>query len=177
MPGRCPLQDGRSDGALRHNLIFRNHVENDSHMKSIRNLISHEPHLVCSGHGKLYPVDRATMLATEQRLRQQQQLFFDILPEGETDFGMDPSWVSIYPYQALLAPGCRQSRQLRARNHKASPMKLEIAPGASAKATVNVTLSRNWTAPEPRLAIAADVVRDGKYLGQIAEAVVELAGA
>ena len=32
------------DGALRHNLIFRNHVENDSHLKSIRNLIEHEPH-------------------------------------------------------------------------------------------------------------------------------------
>ena len=27
----------RNDGTLRHNLIFRNHVENDSHLKSIRN--------------------------------------------------------------------------------------------------------------------------------------------
>ena len=33
----------RNDGTLRHNLIFRNHVENDSHLKSIRNLIEHEP--------------------------------------------------------------------------------------------------------------------------------------
>jgi hypothetical protein len=100
--------------------------------------------------------------------------------------------VSIYPCQALLAPGRRQPLQMRARNYKSSPMKLEIAlvtppewrvepdvvkleiaPGASAKATVNVTVPRNWTAPEPRMAIAADVVRDGKYLGQIAEAVVE----
>ncbi|MCC6390994.1 MAG: MBL fold metallo-hydrolase, partial [Bryobacterales bacterium] len=28
----------RNDGTLRHNIIFRNHVENDSHLKSIRNL-------------------------------------------------------------------------------------------------------------------------------------------
>jgi hypothetical protein len=108
---------------------------------------------------------------------------------------MDPSWVSIYPYQALLAPGRRQPLQLRARNYKASPMKLEIAlvtppewraeqevikleiaADASGNATVNVTVPRNWTAPEPRLAIAADTVRDGKYLGRITEAVVEFAG-
>jgi glyoxylase-like metal-dependent hydrolase (beta-lactamase superfamily II) len=194
--GDAFFQANRPDGALRHNIIFRNHVENDSHLKSIRSLIDHEPEVICPGHGKAYPVDSSMMLATEQRFRQQQKLFFEILPEGETDFGMDPSWVSIYPYQALLAPGRRQPLQLRARNYKSSPMKLEIAlvtppewrvepdivkleiaPGASAKAIVNVTVPRNWTAPEPRMAIAADVVRDGKYLGQITEAVVEFTSA
>jgi glyoxylase-like metal-dependent hydrolase (beta-lactamase superfamily II) len=194
--GDAFFQANRSDGALRHNLIFRNHVENDSHLKSIRDLISREPQVICPGHGKSYPVDQAMMLATEKRFREQQQLFFEILPEGETNFGMDPSWVSIYPYQALLAPGRPQPLQLRARNYKASPMKLEIAlvtppewrvepdvvkleiaAGASAKATVNVTVPRSWAAPGPRLAIAADVVRDGKYLGQITEAVVEFTNA
>ncbi|HPT28103.1 MAG TPA: MBL fold metallo-hydrolase, partial [Bryobacteraceae bacterium] len=194
--GDAFFQANRADGALRHNLIFRNHVENDSHLKSIRDLIRHEPEVICPGHGKAYPVDQSMMLATEKRFRQQQQLFFDILPEGESNFGMDPSWVSIYPYQALLAPGRRQPLQVRARNYKASPMKLEvalvappewrlepnvvkleIAPGASGKANINVTVPRNWTAPGPRFAIAADVVRDGKYIGQVTEAVVELAGA
>jgi hypothetical protein len=118
--------------------------------------------VICPGHGKAYPVDRAVMLATEQRLGEQQQLVFDILPEGESNFGIDPSWVSIHPYQALLERGRRQPMQLRARNYEASPMKLEIArvtpaewrvepdvvtleigAGASAKATVNVTVPKN----------------------------------
>ena len=63
--------------------------------------------MICPGHGKPYPVDRAMMEATEQKFRRQQQFFFDVLPEGEVDFGLDPSWVKIYPYQILLAPGER----------------------------------------------------------------------
>ena len=43
-------------------------------------------------------------------------------------------------------------------------------------ATVHVTIPASWSRPRPRFAIAADVVRDGKYLGQITEAVVDLKG-
>ena len=54
----------QKDGTLRHNLIFRNHVENDSHLKSIRNLIEHEPTMICPGHGRPFAVDRQAMLTT-----------------------------------------------------------------------------------------------------------------
>jgi glyoxylase-like metal-dependent hydrolase (beta-lactamase superfamily II) len=37
-----------SDGALRHDLIFRNHVESDSHLKSVRNVLDHEPNLIAA---------------------------------------------------------------------------------------------------------------------------------
>lgn len=184
----------RNDGTLRHNLIFRNHVENDSHLKSIRNLIEREPELICPGHGRPYPVDRQILLATEQKLRRQQQFFFDLLPEGETDFGLDPSWVKIYPYQILLAPGGRREVEVRAQNYYAEPMQLEVAlvtpaewilepdvvklavpARGHAKARVSLTVPRDWGPPGPRFAIAADVVRNGRYLGQITEAVVDLA--
>jgi glyoxylase-like metal-dependent hydrolase (beta-lactamase superfamily II) len=185
----------RNDGTLRHNLIFRNHVENDSHMKSIRTLIEREPGTICPGHGRPYPVDRSILLATEQKLRKQQQFFGDLLPEGETDFGLDPSWVRLYPYQMLIAPGESQELTIHVQNYKASPMKAEVAlvaPGewkiapdvatisvpARGKATqkVSITIPRDWQAPGPRFAIAADVRCDGKYLGQITEAVVEMRG-
>ncbi len=183
----------RADGTLRHNLIFRNHVENDSHLKSIRNLIEHEPAMICPGHGKAYPVDKAIMLATEEKFRKQKQLFSDILPEGRDNFGLDPSWVHIYPYQVLLAPGKRQELQIRVQNYKASPMKLEvalIAPSewrvepdvakievaaqSHAKHAIHVAVPASWKPPCPRFAIAADVVADGKYLGQLTEAVVDI---
>jgi hypothetical protein len=187
------LPNPKNDGTLRHNLIFRNHVENDSHLKSIRNLIEHEPEMICPGHGKSYPVDKQTMLATEQKFRTQQQLFADLLPEGESNFGLDPSWVSIYPYQPLMARGKPQTLQIRARNYNRAPMKLEvalvapsewritpdvvqmeIAAGASGTRSVEVLIPADWAAPGPRFAIAADVVRDRKYLGQVTEAVVEV---
>jgi glyoxylase-like metal-dependent hydrolase (beta-lactamase superfamily II) len=183
----------RNDGTLRHNLIFRNHVENDSHLKSIRNLIDHEPTLIAPGHGKPYPVDRAIMEATEQKLRKQQQLFTDVLPEGEVNFGLDPSWVHIYPYQMLAAPGEKQRAEIRVQNYNASPMKLEVALVAPAEWRIepdvlvidvparshgtrafDISIPRDWASPAPRFAIAADVMKDGKYLGQITEAVVDM---
>ncbi len=179
---------------LRHNIIFRNHVENDSHLKSIRNMIDHEPTLLCPGHGKPFAVTRELLLATEQHFRRQQQFFFDLLPEGEADFGLDPSWLKIYPYQAVLRRGRVETLKIMAQNYYAAPMKLEVAlaaPGewriepevlkfevaARSKASheLGVTIPRGWTPRASRFAIAADVVRDGRYLGQITEAVVELA--
>jgi glyoxylase-like metal-dependent hydrolase (beta-lactamase superfamily II) len=183
----------RNDGTLRHNLIFRNHVESDSHMKSIRNLVDHEPALIAPGHGKPYPVDRSILLATEQKLRQQQQLFAEILPEGEINFGLDPSWAKIYPYQMLVSPGQRQRAEVRVQNYRATPMKVEVAlvapsewviepemvkfevpANAKGSRPFHITVPKDWSAPAPRFAIAADVMADGKYLGQITEAVVEV---
>ncbi|MCZ2148741.1 MAG: MBL fold metallo-hydrolase [Bryobacterales bacterium] len=184
----------RNDGTLRHNIIFRNHVENDSHLKSIRNLIEHEPAIIAPGHGRAYPVDREIMLATEQKFRKQQQYFFDLLPEGEADLGLDPSWVKLYPYQMMLAPGSVQKAEVRVRNYRPRAMKMEVAiiapsewrvepdvlsfeVGARSHAhqSFSITVPKSWNSPSPRLAIAADVRAGGKYLGQITEAVVDMA--
>ena len=81
--GDAFFTNAANDGTLRHNLIFRNKVENDSHLKSIHNLIAHEPEMICPGHGRAYPVDRPILEATEKKLRKQQQFFFDLLPRGK----------------------------------------------------------------------------------------------
>lgn len=186
----------QNDGTLRHNLIFRNEVQSDSHLRSIRNMLEREPEMICPGHGRPYPVTRDLLTATEQKFRRQQQFFQDLLPEGETDFAMNPSWLRFYPYQILLAPGETRTIELHASNYSPSPMNLEIAlvapsewriapetctlrvpPNSQAKTTVSLTIPRDWTPPAPRFAIAADVLRDGKYIGQITEAVIEIRGA
>jgi len=189
------MPNPRNDGTMRHNLIFRNWVESDSHVKSIRNLIAHQPTLICPGHGRPYPVDRALLEATEKKMLRQQQLFEELLPEGETNFGLNPSWVSIYPYQIVAARGERFQLQVRVQNYRARPMPIEIALVTPAEWTIEpevlkfeappatlttraftVTIPKDWRPPGPRFAIAADVVREGKYLGQITEAVVEMRG-
>lgn len=168
-------------------------MKNDSHLKTVRNLIEHEPEVICPGHGKAYPVDREIMLATEKKFRTQQSFFFDLLPEGETDFGLDPSWVSIYPYQVLATPGAGQRLEVRVQNYRQAPMKMEVAliapsewrivpdvlkfeapAGQVARQAVEITIPKGWNGAGPRFAIAADVVRDGRYLGQITEAVVDM---
>jgi hypothetical protein len=90
----------------------------------------------------------------------------------------------------LIAPGERQRAQLRVQNYSA-PMQAEmalVAPGEwriePRRADVpargkqarefEMRFPRDWTPPSPRFAIAADVRANGKYLGQITEAVVEM---
>jgi glyoxylase-like metal-dependent hydrolase (beta-lactamase superfamily II) len=185
----------RNDGTLRHNLIFRNEVQSDSHLLSIRNMLEREPEMICPGHGQPYAVTRDLLAATEQKFRRQQQFFVDLLPDGETDFAMNPSWLRLYPYQMLIAPGETRKLEIHASNYGAAPMKLEVAlvapaewrldpetsslsvpPHGKASTAVTVAVPRDWTPPGPRFAIAADVMRDGKYIGQLTEAVVELRG-
>jgi len=185
----------KPESAMRHNLIFRNQVRSDDHLKSIRNLIDHEPALIAPGHGKPFAVNRPMMEATEQKLRRQQQLFAEILPEGEVEFGLDPSWVSIYPYQIVVAPGETNRLELRVRNYKPEPMRIEaslIAPAewrvepstikmqvvarGEGRTPLAISIPQGWTSPQPRFAIACDVIRDGRYVGQITEAVVEIRG-
>ncbi|MBI4910638.1 MAG: hypothetical protein HY820_43900 [Acidobacteria bacterium] len=131
--------------------------------------------------------------ATEQKFGKQQQHFFDLLPEGETNFGLDPSWVKIHPYQLMLGPGSVQKAEVRVQHYRPTPMKMEIslvtpaewqitpetlvfeAPAKGhARQAFTITVPKGRQAPSPRLAIAADVRAGGRYLGQITEAVVDV---
>ena len=187
-----PFPDS-SQGVLRHNLIFRNHVESDSHLKSIRNLIAHEPNLIAPGHGRPFIANREELLATEQKMRLQTEHFHNLIADPDVNFGLDPSWCSLYPYQMLLKPGDSARVQIRVQNYRAAPMKMEVALVAPSEWTIEpdvirfeavaggkvqrefaITVPRDWRPSSPRFAIAADVLCDGKYLGQITEAVVDL---
>jgi glyoxylase-like metal-dependent hydrolase (beta-lactamase superfamily II) len=180
-------------GILRHNLIFRNHVESDSHLKSIRNLIEHEPNLIAPGHGRPFLVNREDLLATEQKMRRQDQWFHEIIADPDANFGLDPSWCSIYPYQMVVKPGDSVSAEIRVQNYRNAPMRMEIAlvapqewriepdvlrfeAPAQAKSAraFQIRIPLEWQPASPRFAIAADVICDRKYLGQITEAIVEL---
>ena len=91
-----------TQGVLRHNLIFRNHVESDSHLKSIRNLIDHEPNIIAPGHGRPFLVNHADLLATEQKLKQQEQLFREVIADPDVNFGLDPVGVASIPIRCRL---------------------------------------------------------------------------
>jgi hypothetical protein len=53
-------------------------------------------------------------------------------------------------------------------------LRLEVPPGSRSAQAFRIRIPAGWRAASPRLAIAADVVSDGRYLGQITEAVVDV---
>jgi glyoxylase-like metal-dependent hydrolase (beta-lactamase superfamily II) len=183
----------RGDGTLRHNLIFRNWVENDSHVKSIRTILEHEPNIVAPGHGKPFLSNKADLENLKARLEDQQKYFFDVIADRDCDFGLNPSWVRLYPYQLLAKAGSSTALELRVRNYRSSPMRVEaaldvpagwkaspevleltVSPKGDASGGFSVAIPENWDRAKPRVALAADIMADGQYLGQIAEGVADV---
>jgi len=180
-------------GHLLHNVIFRNWVENDSHLKSIRTIMEHEPTLVAPGHGGPYVAGKEDWEDLERRLEKQQQYFSAVIADPDSNFGLNPSWIRLYPYQLLAKVGTSSTLELRVRNYRAKPMQLEVElelpvgwkaspetlsltvpPNQDGVGSFTLSIPKNWNRAKPRVAVAADVVADGEYLGEIAEGVVDL---
>jgi glyoxylase-like metal-dependent hydrolase (beta-lactamase superfamily II) len=178
---------------LRHNLIFRNWVENDSHLKSLRAIFDHEPALIAPGHGKPYKTTAEDVQNLKLLLEKQQQYFFTLIADPNCDFGLNPSWVRLYPYQIIAKAGSSVKVELRVRNYRATPMHLQAAlvlpagwkatpptlaleasPRSDSQGSFTVTIPQAWDRAKPRVGIAADIVANDQYLGQIAEGVVEV---
>ncbi len=182
-----------TDETIRHNLIYRNDVESDSHLKSVRNILEFEPTLIAPGHGSPFLINRDDAQQHVERLKKMEAQMKSLVAGPEVNVGLDPSWVHIYPYQLLLLPGESKTVEVRVRNHYARPLKIEAAlilPGGwncapqitkfevpakgKAKGELQVSIPENWKGCYERVAITADILADGKYIGQVAEAVVDL---
>lgn len=178
---------------FRHNLIFRNWVENDSHVRSVRTILEHEPTLLAPGHGKPFVANTDDLKEMKRRLEQQQQYFYDVIADPDCDFGLNPNWARLYPYQLLAQPGSDAPLELRIRNYRKTPMNVEatlvLPPGwvfaprtlqfqvpaaSEGRASFRISIPADWDRNQPRVALAADLIVDGQYRGQVAEAVVDL---
>lgn len=178
---------------MRHNLIYRNDTEMGDYIASIRNIAEVQPAIIAPGHGESFLVTAEMVREFERRVQQQDNIFRGLIADPDTDVGLDPSPVQIYPYQAIAVRSRPVPLELRVRNHRNSEMVLELAlalpagwrstperinlrvPAVGATtAHVDLTVPIDWPGPNERRAIAADVIADGVYLGQIAEAVVDV---
>jgi glyoxylase-like metal-dependent hydrolase (beta-lactamase superfamily II) len=182
-----------TDETIRHNLIYRNDVESDSHLKSVRNILEFEPTIIAPGHGAPFLLNKDDAAKHVERLKKMEEHMKSLVAGTEVNFGLDPSWVHIYPYQLLLLPGQRRTVEVRVRNHYPRPTKIEAAlilpagwscqpqvcrfevpAKGKAQGELELSIPDNWKGCYERVAIAADIMADGKYIGQIAEAVVDL---
>ncbi len=191
--GDAFFNDPDHANSLRHNLIYRNEVKSGDHLKSIRNVLEFEPNLIAPGHGRPFLVDREAALNFEARAKKQDAFFSDLIADPDPNMGVDPSWIRISPYQMMVLPGQSKRVEVHVRNYRprrvqitgmfilpegwrASPAKISLAVDAKSEAKTDATISipANWSNPLSRVAIALDVLADDKYLGQIAEAVVDI---
>jgi len=179
--------------SMRHNLIYRNDTKMGDYMQSIRSLAEMQPAIVAPGHGECFPLTAEMVHDFEARVDRQDEIFRALIFDRDTDVGLDPSWLQIYPYQAIAIRGRPVAVQLRVRNHRPVELSLEIAlclppqwrstpgevrlkvaAGGTGTTTVELIVPSSWSGPNERRAIAADVTANGIHLGQIAEAVVDV---
>lgn len=178
---------------IRHNVIYRNYIQNGDHAKSIERILKEEPEWLAPGHGEPYRVTRSMLDITRARVQKQQEIFQDLIADERTSYGLDPSWASIYPYQIVARRGESTRVQVRVRNYRVQPSRmlislelpshwisrpeevyLEVPALAVGTAEFNVSIPRDWPAYKPRVCLAADITCNDQYLGQIAEGLVDV---
>ena len=191
--GDAFFNDSEHPNSLRHNLIYRNEVKSGDHLKSIQNILEFEPNVIAPGHGTPFLLNREAALNFAERAQKQDFFFRDLIADPDPNMGVDPSWLKLFPYQMEILPGQTKRVEVRFTNYRphpveitgmfvlpdgwrASPATISVRAEANekGKARATITVPANYSNPLSRVAIALDVVADGKYLGQIAEAVVDL---
>jgi glyoxylase-like metal-dependent hydrolase (beta-lactamase superfamily II) len=184
---------GSGETLLRHNIVFHNMVESDSHVRSLRTIMDYEPNIIAPGHGKPFLGNRADLDNLKARIDNQQKYFFDVIADRDCDFGLNPQWARLYPYQLHAKVGATQNLDLLVRNYRSKPMHLEAAlvlppgwkaspavveltipPKTDASGAFTVTVPADWDRSRPRVAFTADVREDGRCLGQVTECVADL---
>src|SRR5206468_11251270 len=113
-----------------------------------------------------------TALNFEGRARKQDQFFKALIADPDPDMGIDPSWISIYPYQMTALPGLMAQVEIRVRNHRTravqiqavlvlpdgwrgapSRISLTAAAKSEAKTKAAISIPANWSNPLSRVAI------------------------
>lgn len=182
--------------ALSHNLIYRNDVKTGDYLRSIRNIQQMRPRIIAPGHGEPFLVTDRMIQNFVDRVTRQDEIFKELIADPVTDAGLDPAWVQIYPYQAVAAADEPCRLEIRARNHRREAVSLQIVlclpagwtstpssiaftvpAGASASHPIEIRIPRSAYRRGERKAISADVLANGRHLGQIAESVVDMSEA
>ncbi len=178
---------------LTHNVIYRNEHHVDSHEIAARKILDFEPELICPGHTGPYAVTREDLEQYLARAVKQKEIFQSLTTGPSPNYALNPNWATIYPYQVEAKAGEPVPIEFRLRNYhdhaitaeavwvlppgwtaRPDRVALQVQPGETGIASAWLTAPAE-AAGQRRVPIAIDVTRDGQRLGQIAEAVVDVA--
>jgi glyoxylase-like metal-dependent hydrolase (beta-lactamase superfamily II) len=150
------------------------------------------PDLIMGGHSYVMPepkafVDRYTAWAKEII-----DVYRDLLPGADYEYGFDPYWVSAYPYRVDFSESSQQTIQVTVRNFRsteqkhhiklvlpdgvtADPAILDGTVPAESRRTFPVKLTADTAILSPGLHIAPfDITLNGKQAGQIFDFLLNL---
>lgn len=175
------------------NNIWRNHVHANSHEITGKLYLEHQPELTCPGHGGPFDMTPEHWKGFHAWCLKEQKHWRGLAAPDNLEEAVYPDYVFLYPYQPPAAPGGEVRMQVWFENIWDEPATLEYS----------LVLPRGWTAapdhgrmtaapkekvvvdfvlriPDDqstkyrRQAFTLDATVDGRYMGQLAEAVVDL---
>lgn len=183
----------RQEGQFASNNIWRNHVHANSHEITGRLYLEHQPELTCPGHGGPFEMGPEHWDGFNAWCLKEQAHWRDLAAPENLEEAVYPDYVFLYPYQAPVSPGGEVRMQVWFENIFEHTSTLEyrlVLPEGWAAEPKRGTLTAakgekkifdfvlrvpaNQSTTYRRQAFTLDATVDGRYLGQLAEAVVDL---
>jgi glyoxylase-like metal-dependent hydrolase (beta-lactamase superfamily II) len=171
-------------------LIYRNHVHKTSHQQMAELYLRYQPDILCGGHELAQDV-KPEIYHNLAHVASEMTRHFSMLLPGEPNYGLEPSWAQLIPYQQSVSPGASFTITLYVNNYSRSVVKaqahldvpagwivspaevaLELGAESASDAEFTIAVPEGYTFTYPRLAITADITLDGRRLGQVTEATV-----
>ena len=175
------------------NNIWRNHVHANSHEITGQLYLEHQPELTCPGHGGPFETTPEHWKGYHAWCLREQEHWRALAAPDNLEEAVFPDYVFLYPYQPPAAPGDEVRMQIWFENIFPRPATLEYSlvlpegwsarpdrgrliaePGEKKVADFVLQVPSSQSTLYRRQALALDATIDGKHLGQLAEAVVDL---
>lgn len=159
------------------------------YQRCLRLLLDLRPDLLVAAHFGSTPFAAANLTRASELLNEREKLFSQLLPWDDPNFGLDPYWVSAYPFRQKVLPGEWVSVQARVFNHSSLPkrvtarLRADDEWGLRERGAVLIPPHREGfipliaqapTTPQARRdVLGIDVSFDGKDMGEAAVAIVD----
>jgi glyoxylase-like metal-dependent hydrolase (beta-lactamase superfamily II) len=173
--------------------VYRNRLGVHDFSTTAKLLLDYGPEVLLTGHRGAVQVTHEDLEQFLSWAREFEQTLCTLAPDEQTiGFQLDPDLVTVYPYQARGTPGVRFELEAEVRNHYPHAADAEIrlvAPDAwdvepsfrrtHARAGASARVAFSVVPPGDavlgvRHVLLAEVMLDGRRLGQVAESLVVL---
>ena len=175
------------------NNIWRNHVHANSHEITGKLYLEHQPEIACPGHNGPFELNAAEWQGFYDWCLKEQEHWRALAAPENIEQAIYPDYVFLYPYQPPAAPGGEVRMQVWYENIFEQDSTLEYrlvlpdgwtadpdagtitaAPGEKKIQNFTLRISASQPTTYRRQAFTLDATIDGKHMGQLAEAVVDL---
>ena len=164
------------------------------YQKCFQILLRTNPDMLVAAHWGPEPVTTEYVRKTVSLFEDREKLFGRLFPHDNVNFGLDPCWISAYPYRQSVLPGVPVVIEARVMNHSGKPKRVSAelklpqgwTPGRNAgiqeipsqsEGRIRLTATSPSAPDRRRHVIGLAAIVDGQPLGEFAEAIVNfLAG-